>query len=345
MASSSRNATHHFEVPLQYWYKAKLFRFCAIQIGRTLQLNNVLELPKALTNTRILVDRQLMLWPDHIGFLTKSFSERSPESLAVTEVTATQVANIVGDQFEECCAGYRWMCDAVLAEELFFRRHGRYRATSFEDVFTDIYGAPQTMKLYMDGLLLSQVFWRNHADVLCFYKKYINSLPGGTSHLEVGPGHGLLLAHAALNNNCSDITAWDISSASLSATRKCLDEMKIVRPITLEQRNIYELDGALKTYDSIVVSEVLEHLEDPVGALHGVKKILSSDGHAFINIPCNSPAPDHLFLYSKPEDFFEQLEVAGLTIRERFITPSTGSTIERALKSKLAISCAAVVSH
>ena len=310
-----------------------------------MQLNNVLELPKALVNTRRLVDRQLMLWPEHIGFLTKSFGERSLESLAITEVTATQIANIVGDQLEEYCAGYRWMCDAVLAEELFFRRHGRYRATSFEDVFKAIYDAPPTMKLYMDGLLLSQVFWRNHADVLCFYKKFVNSLPGGTSHLEIGPGHGLLLAHAALNSNCSDVTAWDISSASLSATRNCLDAMKIVRPITLEQRSIYQLGGALTTYDSIVVSEVLEHLEDPVGALHGVKKILRSGGHAFINIPCNSPAPDHLFLYSQPEDFFGQLEAAGFTIRERFITPSTGSTIERALRSKLAISCAAVVSH
>ena len=86
-------------------------------------------------------------------------------------------------------------------------------------------------------------------------------------------------------------------------------------------------------------------MEDPVGALRGIKKILSPSGRAFINIPCNSPAPDHLFLYSEPDDFFGQLEVAGFTIVDRFVTPSTGWTIERALKNKLAISCSAVVTH
>lgn len=310
-----------------------------------MQKNNDLELPAALVNTRRLVDQQLVLWPEHMGFLAKSFRERSPETLAITEETATQVANIVGDRLEEFCAGYRWMCDAVLDEELFFRRHGCYRATCFDDVFKAIYDAPQIMKLYMDGLLLSQVFWRNHADILCHYKKYICALPAGTSHLEIGPGHGLLLAHAALNNNCTGIVAWDISTASLAATRKCLDEMSIARPITLEQRNIYELDGVAERYTSIVVSEVLEHLEDPVGALHGIKRILCPNGRAFINVPCNSPAPDHLFLYSTPDDFFGQLEAAGLTIVDRFVTPSTGWTIERALKNKLAISCAAIVTH
>ncbi len=295
------------------------------------------------TRTHALVERQLELWPQHEAFLARSFAERTAETMALTEDTAARVAVLVDDRLDEYCRGYRWMCEAVLTEELYFRRHERYRATSFADVFTAVYDRPETMRLYMDGLLLSQVFWRNHVDVAQFYRGYLSTLPSGYSHLEIGPGHGLLLALAAGDPRCGSATAWDISDASLASTADCLQRLGVTSTVSLENRNIYQLSGLSERYDSVVVSEVLEHLEDPELALRALRSVLAPGGRAFVNIPCNSPAPDHLYLFSSPDHFFSMVEAAGFAIRDRLITPSTGWTLDRALRNKLAISCAAII--
>ena len=285
------------------------------------------ELPEALVNTRRLVEGQLAVWPEHRDFLARSFAERDAPALTIGEETAAQVMALVETRLDEYCRGYRWMCEAILKEELFFRRHGRYQATSFDDVSKAVYDEPEIMAGYMRGLLLSQVFWRNHVDVARFYRQYLASLPQHYDHLEVGPGHGLLLAHAAMDPKCQSVSAWDVSDASLESTRQCLERMKVSNPVTLQKRNIYELDGSTGPYQSVVVNEVLEHLEDPAGALVGVRHILGDGGRAFINVPCNSPAPDHLYLFSKPDDFFGMLEGAGFTIVDRLVTPATGVTL------------------
>lgn len=294
-------------------------------------------------NTRRLVDRQLGLWPEHAPFLARSFAERTPATLSLTEDIAAQVTSLVADRLDDFCRGYRWMCEAVLEEELFFRRNGRYQATSFADVFAAVYDNPVTMQLYMDGLLLSQIFWRNHVDVAAFYRQYLGATAPGFHHLEIGPGHGLLLAVAANDPRCASAAAWDISDASLASTARSLERMGVATPVTLEKRNIYELGSEPNRYDSIVVSEVLEHLEDPVGAVRAVRSVLATGGRAFINIPCNSPAPDHLYLFNTPDHFFSMLEDNGFKISDRLVTPSTGWTLDRALRHKLAISCAAIV--
>lgn len=293
--------------------------------------------------THALVERQLALWPEHEPFLARSFAERNAETLSITEDTARQITQIVGDRLDQHCRGYRWMCEAVLKEELYFRRHGRYQATSFADVATAVYDDPAIMRLYMDGLLLSQVFWRNHVDVELFYRRYLEGLGPDYSHLEIGPGHGLLLALAASDPRCRQASAWDISDASLAATARCLTRMGVASPVRLEKRNIFELAGERERYQSVVVSEVLEHLEEPERALQAVGLVLDPAGRAFINIPCNSPAPDHLYLFTSPEHFFGMLTASGFRVVEQLVTPSTGWSLERALRQKLAVSCAAVV--
>ena len=301
------------------------------------------EALRASPDTHALVERQLALWPEHEPFLARSFAERNPATLSITEDTARQITHIVGDQLDEYCRGYRWMCEAVLQEELYFRRHGRYQATSFAAVAKAVYDDPAVMQLYMDGLLLSQVFWRNHVDVELFYRRYLEGLPPDYAHLEIGPGHGLLLAHAASDLRCRQASAWDISDASLAATGRCLARMGVASPVILEKRNIFELSGAHEHYQSVVVSEVLEHLEDPERALQAVRRVLDPAGRAFINIPCNSPAPDHLYLFTSPDHFFGMLTASGFRIVEQLVTPSTGWSLERALRQKLALSCVAIV--
>ena len=147
---------------------------------------------------------------------------------------------------------------------------------------------------------------------------------------------------AVMDPKCASASAWDVSDRSLAATRECLSRLGVSKPVALEKRSIYSLEHE-PSYSSIVVSEVLEHLEDPAGALAGVRRNLRSGGRAFLNVPCNSPAPDHIHLFSHPDEFYEMVEGAGFAILRRFATPGTGWTMERALRQKLTVSCAVVV--
>jgi len=303
----------------------------------------VLQLSPTLASTQVLVDRQLARWPEHEGFLARSFAERDAAALHLTEEIASQVLLLASDRLDAYCDGYRWMCEAMLKEELFFRRHGRYQAQNFNDVKAAIYDDPAVMQLYMDGLLLSQVFWRNHIDIARCYRSFVELLPNPFDHLEIGPGHGLQLAHAALDGKCATATGWDISETSLAATRACLRRLNVSDAVKLEKRNIFDLPSSTAKFTSVVVSEVLEHLEDPRAALTGVRSVLDERGLAFLNVPCNSPAPDHIHLFSHPDDFFSMVEDAGFVILHRYAYPGTGITMERALRHKLTISCAAIV--
>ena len=65
----------------------------------------------------------------------------------------------------------------------------------------------------------------------------------------------------------------------------------------------------------------------------------------FINIPINSPAPDHLFLLRNTQeviDFFEKLE---LKIEAHVFAPQTNFTMAKAEKFNLTISCGLIVTH
>jgi SAM-dependent methyltransferase len=301
------------------------------------------HLPAQLVQTRLLIDRQLALWPEHEAFLNRSFAERDADSLRLTEEIAAQIVTLAGDELPAYCRGYRWMCDAMLEEELFFRRHGRYQAQSFADVARAIYDDRRVMRLYMDGLLLSQVFWRNHVDIAKFFRAFVERLPARFDLLEIGPGHGLQLAHAAMDAKCQSVTAWDISDASLAATRECLVKLAVTTPVRLEKRDIFDLTPEDRRYTAVVVSEVLEHLEDPARALRGIRECMRPGALAFINVPCNSPAPDHIHLFSHPDDFYGMLEANGFRIVDRYATPGTGWTLDRALRQQLTVSSAAIV--
>jgi len=93
------------------------------------------------------------------------------------------------------------------------------------------------------------------------------------------------------------------------------------------------------------MSEVLEHLETPARALAFVRQSLRPGGRAFINVPVNCPAPDHIFLFSAPEEVIAAVRASGLQPIEAGIFPASGYTEDRARKMRATISCAVIASN
>ena len=295
----------------------------------------------------VLRDRLLSLWPDHAAYLTKSFAGRADDVLAVSEQLAGYILTLAAHHaggLDALCADYRFLCEEiVLPEELHFRRTGQYRLSNFADADAQVYANAPYMARYVNGILLSQLFWLNHASAFAhFATRYLPALREGSAHLEIGPGHGLFLHFAALSSQVTSVAGWDISPTSIAATKAALTLLNCPVPVQLTLQNMFDAPASDARFDSVTMSEILEHLEDPVAALRAVKAHIAPGGRIFVNVPANSPAPDHIFLIDSLAHAVSLLEQAGFSVIDQAAYPMAGATLAQAEKHRLSVSCVVV---
>jgi 2-polyprenyl-3-methyl-5-hydroxy-6-metoxy-1,4-benzoquinol methylase len=294
--------------------------------------------------TRSFVEDILAAYPDHEGYLVKSFRDRSRSTSRLAEQTAGLIGRLHAGDHRRLVEGYLWICRMVMEEELHFRREGSYRNSSFAEVNASVYQNKADMVLYMDGLLATEVLWSQHARCMDFYvNTFVPKLPTGFRHLEIGPGHGLLLYYTAIAAACGSLEAWDISPASLELTAECLARLGAPKAVELRAGNVFEeaVDRAAE-FDSVTLSEVVEHLEDPLRALRNIHGLLAADGLLYVNVPVNAPAVDHIFQLKSPSEAVALVEAAGFTVDETLCAPVAGYSLTRALKADASISVAIV---
>lgn len=300
-----------------------------------------MSLPNALTDYPALTrigSAVLSYWPEHESFLTLRFADAAEASLPVAEEMAAIVLRIVGNELPLFVANYRWTCEKLREEDLHFRRTGSYRWSKFEDAYREVYSNVSYMQKYLQGLLLSQVLWANQAAAFDFYvKRFLFRLKPSADYLEIGPGHGLLIYFAAQSLSGGTITGWDVSESSLAMTRQTLDAIGVERGYSLNLHSIFDRPMMLQAFDAVVVSEVLEHLECPEGALDTVREVLRPGGLAFFNVPVNSPAPDHIYHWSCPLEVESLVLSRGFTIVDSSAAPATGYDLDRARRRKATI--------
>jgi|SRR5580704_5208879 2-polyprenyl-3-methyl-5-hydroxy-6-metoxy-1,4-benzoquinol methylase len=295
-----------------------------------------------------LVTEVLALWPEHNRYLEASLRGRDESLLSHSERLSEMVGRLavtVDGGIRALASDYRFLCEEiVLPEELHFRRHDSYRLDNFEDALRTVYNDAPFMTRYMNGLLLSDVLWVNHCRGLQHYAEvYLNSLKFGAQLLEIGPGHGLLLNLALQNSNIGDLFAWDISQSSIEMSRHALKALGATQPVHFEMKNI--LDASImeasnaNLFDGIVLSEVLEHLEEPENAIRALYHLCKPNGRVWINVPANSPAPDHLYLVREPKQAEDLVRSVGFEVVDTAHLPMTGVTLERAIRQKLTMTC------
>ena len=288
---------------------------------------------------RRLVESVVAAWPEHIPFLEKSFRDRDEREQRMTERLAELVLRLHPEEVSVLSQGYRWMCEMVREEELEFRRNGRYRYASFREVNELVYQQRDRMAQYMSGLLVSSVFWANHTRSIAYFaEQFLRQNVDGYKHLEVGPGHGLLLFLAASDVRCASVTGLDISAESLAQTERALARLGSQKPTHCLTCDIARPLDLVERFDSVVLSEVCEHLEDPAAALRNLRGVMSPGGRIFVNMPINSPAIDHIYLLRTPEEVVALVESAGFQIESVMNAPASSYTEARARKLNAAIS-------
>jgi 2-polyprenyl-3-methyl-5-hydroxy-6-metoxy-1,4-benzoquinol methylase len=292
------------------------------------------------SRTREIVARTLRAWPEHERFLVQRFAGPADGHTGFCEQVADRILRIIDDRVDEALDNYRWTCQMMLEEEYAFRRTGRYRHACFADARAAVYDNDAFMARYTDGLLLSQLLWANHAAAIeSYWTHFLPRLDPGVDLLEVGPGHGLLLAMAA-ERSPRTATGWDVSPTSLAMTRRALDAMG-VGTVRLDRVDLLDA-SASGQFDAIVASELLEHLDRPAAALDKLRQATRAGGRLFLNIPVNSPAPDHIYLWRTPEEVVDFVRAAGLDIVAARAYPMTGKTEAQARAQALTMSCVVI---
>lgn len=257
-----------------------------------------------------------------------------------TTETLAQAALVLADnRLDEIAQHYRWTCDQLREEELFFHREGRYRFSTFAQADTAVYSNADYMKKYMDGLLISQILWFNHAASCHFFLTGTPDLLGqGRRYLEIGPGHGLMMYLALRDFQLSSAAAWDLSSVSIAQTQAALEKLGYAN-CDFSVQNVTEVPDAVEPYNLVVISEVLEHLEDPKSVMRSIRNLVNgTDGLVFINVPINSPSPDHLYLMETPEGARALLTDTGFEILREGFFATQGTALERALRNRISVS-------
>ena len=284
------------------------------------------------------VDAVVDAWPEHARYARKTLGERSPALMKTSEILADAALVLAGNRLATVAGNYRWTCDRLREEELHFHREGRYRLATFEEADREVYSNADYMERYIDGLLLSQVLWFNHVSSChFFFTETAPLLRTGARYLEIGPGHGLMMYLALRDFDLSAATAWDLSAVSIAQTREALRLLGFSNA-AFSVRDIMSVSEDEADYDFVVLSEVLEHLEDPLAAMHQVRKLVDSNGLVFVNVPINSPSPDHIYLMRTPGDARRLLTETGFEIIREGCFATQNTPLERALKNQVSVS-------
>lgn len=285
-----------------------------------------------------MVTRQLELTPQHEPFFRRRFAQATVDDLASCDRLAREIALLSGSKYDEFLLSYDFICKIQRDEEIYFRRNKTYRLKSFQEAIDTVYSNTAYMQQYMRGLLVTQVYWSNHTASIGFYStEFLAGNRPGYELLEIGPGHGLLLARAISDKRARRVTGWDLSQASLSETREALAALGLNDGFALEERNLFDAPTDV-LFDAVVFSEVLEHLEEPERALKSIRNVVRPGGRLFVNVPINSPAPDHIFLLKTPEAAIAFVEQFGFTVERTGFFPATNYTLEQSRKHSLTIS-------
>lgn len=139
----------------------------------------------------------------------------------------------------------------------------------------------------------------------CFFK-WLLPLKNGIL-LEIGSGGGYAMQE--IKKTRFDYVALDIPITNLKGIKS-----RSEKSIYAVSGDAYQLPFKDKNVNTIILSEVLEHFQDPAKALKEMHRILADDGVLLISVPyketisyqicvhCNKPTPTHAHFHSFDEN-------------------------------------------
>lgn len=290
-------------------------------------------------------DHQLIEKIGNLNPLHRKFLAGSQQQL-LTEERDDLLAYIAyckeeGLTLDDVAACYDLLVSDTVKEQIYFRRYGKYRNSTFEDVASSVYGNDDYMKKYMVGLALTAFLWPSHIAINRFIGESLAKVTDVGCYLEIGPGHGFYMMRAMrMTKHCSYI-GIDISSASVALTKRILGSGYFgeFSNYSIHQSDFLRYDTSDK-YDVIVMGEVLEHVEEPQRILKKIHDVASDGAHLLLTTCANAPEVDHIYLYRSLSEVDRQISDAGFVTKDRLVVPYQGKELSECERDGLPINIA-----
>ena len=241
----------------------------------------------------------------------------------------------------DCAQAYSKMCREMLFEQIKFSKTGQYSSNCLEDVQAVVYDSEENMSKYMYGLALSIFLWPNHFAIYNFFIDELLKINDVNNYLEIGPGHGLFILQAMKRWRSAHFTAVDISPTSAKISSAFINHSLPGRKVDFRIQDFNDFNEG--TYDFITMGEVLEHIEDPMGALENLRSLLSPTGYCFLSTCANCPVVDHIYLFHDTDDMRDHIKKAGLDIVCDLALPVESVASTGKYSHKIGINYAAIV--
>ena len=207
--------------------------------------------------------------------------------------------------------------DVMRMQDRYFRT-GQFDAGP--ELLTDgrLYDDPDVMgRRYLFGLYLAQVLWPNHLAKLEYFETdFIPLAFEGARVLEVGTGPGTYGLSIGRSVACADLLLNDISSLSIDLAGRIATIDPVRRPDTLRfsTTDFLALDEMAGSFDLVLFSEVLEHLQDPGRGLERLTSLLAPGAAVFFSTATNAAFYDHTIIFETIEEVRAMLFEVGLAV-------------------------------
>ena len=217
--------------------------------------------------------------------------------------------------------GYvRFALDATKLQKR-FEVERQYIAKTYEEAANAVYHNQEYMiGLYLPGILFSHFLWPHHyAQLEWFHETFAPLVRESTDKrfYDVGVGTGFYGRQVLAAIADTVVTGVDISRFSLEFSKWHIDRFGLSQTWNPLRQNILE-PPALEPRPFFMSVEVLEHLEDPLSFIKGLRKLLAKGGYGFITAAINAPNEDHIYLYTKCSEVVDQLAEGGFEVVEQF---------------------------
>lgn len=216
--------------------------------------------------------------------------------------------------------GYARFAVHVLRLQMRFEQERTYVAKSYAEVLEKVYANDAHMSSeYLPGLLLSHYLWPHHYRQRLFFETVFLAemrRAGASSFYDVGVGTGFYSRLALVGVPGLQGIGYDISASSKSFAEWQARAFGVANRFRVELRDV--VDNPPAPTDWLVSVEVLEHLEEPVRFLLGLRAILNAGGRAFVTTALNAPNADHIYLYRTAAEVCAQFEAAGFAVEQYF---------------------------
>jgi 2-polyprenyl-3-methyl-5-hydroxy-6-metoxy-1,4-benzoquinol methylase len=238
-------------------------------------------------------------------------SEWLVEFLRNLETVYGGIGEGVSPSLLDAMDGYAEFANDSMRNQVYFEKHGHYRATSYSEAVNDFYLNEEHMtRRYLPGMYLSHLLWPQHFHMLRSFKTVI--LPrfrSASLFFEVGVGCGMY--SKVMLENLPQIrgVGLDISQYALDFTMEVLRRFGLSSRYRVAKHDISE--GFDEACDVLICQEVLEHLEDPGLFCKWLFRLIRPGGHAYVTAALNAAHSDHIYLFHKPAEVESLLREVG----------------------------------